>query len=295
MAIPSSRPKGLAMALLGVLVLSPDALLVRLVATDHATIIFWRGVLTAVGLCFFLLARDGRAAPLAFRAVLAWRGALLSTLFATSTALFVFSITHTAVANTLVILAASPLFAALLSRFFLGEAARGETWAAILVVLGGLSVILAAGLAGEGFAGDVAAVGNAAFTATSLVVLRHPQTGDPVPAVVVGSLAAALVVGPAGAPLTVGAADMAALGLLGLVVIPVSFTLLFAAPRYIPAPEVGLVMLLEAALGPALVWLVLGERPSREVLPAGLVIVATLALHSAIALVRDARTLPAEV
>ena len=52
------------------------------------------------------------------------------------------AITHTAVANTLVILAASPVFGAVLSSLFLGDRIRRETWAACLVILAGVAVIV---------------------------------------------------------------------------------------------------------------------------------------------------------
>ena len=42
--------KGLAITTLGVLVLTPDSLLVRLIAIDTWTMVFWRGVLMLVAL-----------------------------------------------------------------------------------------------------------------------------------------------------------------------------------------------------------------------------------------------------
>ena len=41
--------KGLIVTVAGILVLSPDSLLVRLIATDAWTLLFWRGLLMAVG------------------------------------------------------------------------------------------------------------------------------------------------------------------------------------------------------------------------------------------------------
>ena len=47
-------------------------------------------------------------------------------------------------------------------------------------------------------------------------------------------------------------------------------------PRYLPAPEVGLIMLLETLLGPLWVWLVIREVPSIETLIGGAMILAAL-------------------
>ncbi|MBR02556.1 MAG: EamA family transporter, partial [Acidiferrobacteraceae bacterium] len=45
-----SHLKGVALVLLGVVLLSPDALLLRLISADHWTLLFWRGTLSALSL-----------------------------------------------------------------------------------------------------------------------------------------------------------------------------------------------------------------------------------------------------
>ena len=46
--------------------------------------------------------------------------------------------------------------------------------------------------------------------------------------------------------------------------VPIATALMFLGPRYIPAPEVGLLLLLESILGPVWVWLVLGEATGEQ-------------------------------
>ncbi len=53
------------------------------------------------------------------------------------------------------------------------------------------------------------------------------------------------------------------------------------SPRYLPAPEVSLILRLEALLAPLWVWVVLGEVPSRETLVGGSIILTTLVCLSA--------------
>jgi drug/metabolite transporter (DMT)-like permease len=55
-------------------------------------------------------------------------------------------------------------------------------------------------------------------------------------------------------------------------------------PRYLPAPEISLILLTETILGPIWVWLVLSEVPQATTLLAGLLIVTTLALHTLMSL-----------
>ena len=59
-------------------------------------------------------------------------------------------------------------------------------------------------------------------------------------------------------------------------------------PRYLPAPEVGLIMLLETLLGPLWVWLVIREVPSIETLIGGAMILAALTWMS-IAAIRESQ------
>ncbi|MDP6855542.1 MAG: hypothetical protein QF598_08545, partial [Arenicellales bacterium] len=45
-----SHLKGVVLVFLGVVLLSPDALLLRLISADHWTLLFWRGALSAISL-----------------------------------------------------------------------------------------------------------------------------------------------------------------------------------------------------------------------------------------------------
>ena len=73
--------------------------------------------------------------------------------------------------------------------------------------------------------------------------------------------------------------------ILGLLVVPIGFALITLSPRYISAPEIGLIMLLEAILGPIWVWMVLNEFPSIETILGGVIIVVTLIILSIIPLI----------
>ena len=101
-----------------------------------------------------------------------------------------------------------------------------------------------------------------------------------VPAMALGALLAALVSFPQAEPFALTATGFGLMAFLGLVMLPVAFTLITLGPRYLPAPEVSLLLLLETVLGPFLVWLFLHETPDALTLIGGSIVVATLALHS---------------
>jgi len=60
----------------------------------------------------------------------------------------------------------------------------------------------------------------------------------------------------------------------------VGMGLVTIAPRYIPATEVGLLMLLEAVLGSAWAWMILSENPGPESLLGGALVIGALVFNS---------------
>jgi len=279
--------RGLLLAVAGVVALSPDGLLLRLIEADRWTLVFWRGLLMALALVVFLLVRHRAAVGLHVRAV-GRHGLLAGALHAASTVFFVSSITLTTVANTLVIVSAAPLFGAILSYFFLRERLPLRTWVAILATVLGILVIFSGSLGGGTLVGDLCAVGTAVCMAGNLVVIRHARAVNMLPAVVFSGIFTTIGVAPLASPLALGPSDALYLGILGLVVLPVSFGLITLAPRYIPAPEVSLILLLEAILGPLWVWLAIGEVPDTETFVGGGLVLATLASHFYLSLRRSA-------
>ncbi|MBF0251328.1 MAG: DMT family transporter [Alphaproteobacteria bacterium] len=276
----SDHAKGLALGLSGILVLTPDSLLVRLIVADQWTLLFWRGLLTFICMSAFVGVRDGWALPARFVALGPAKG-FAAVLFAATTVLFVTSIRHTAVANTLVILSAAPIFAAVLSSLFLREHAPPRTWAAAVAGLGCIVHIVGGSLDGASLVGDGAAVLLSLSLAAYLVILRHARAEDVFVVVAASGLINALVALPFVPTLALSANDWIAMGILGCVVLPVSYALLGAAPKYLPAPEVGLVYLLETVLGPYWVWLVLDEAPPERTLAGGAALIIVVALHAA--------------
>lgn len=273
--------RGIAIVVLGVLVLTPDGLLTTLVDADIWTMLFWRGLLMAIALTVFSLARrwgTASARPLITRQTLGPTLAI-AVLFTGSSIAFVTAIVTTSVANTLFLITVAPLFAAAFARVFLKEPVAPRTIVAIVATIAGMAIIFGGGIGRGDMLGNVAAVFAAACWAGSLVVLRHsPQTDAGVALSCGGCLIAlvALIVAPT---LAVTPADTLWLGLLGLIVLPVSFGLISLGPRYLPASEVSLIVLLEAVIGPLWAWAFIGQLPTSTSLAGGVVIIATLAVY----------------
>lgn len=279
-AASSDHVRGIVLTVTAVLVLSPDALLVRLIDTDPMTLIFWRGALSALAILLALGCLWGRS-TLANLLLIGRPGLLAGGISAVGTILFVYALRNTSVANTMVILAATPLFSALLSRLFLGERVARRTMLAIGVGVGGILLLFAGNLGQGTLVGDLCALAAASLWAGNLVVLRHARSVNMTPAVALGGALAALLALLFGAtPLAVAPADFGLLLLLGGLVLPLSFALITLGPRHLPAAEVSLILLLETFLGPLWVWWALGEVPNAPTIIAGALILTTILLHS---------------
>ena len=276
----SSHIKGLLITFTAVVILSPDALLVRLIHCDVWTLLFWRCLLTGSMQALFLAVIYRRQFLQSFRNI-GRIGLISAGIVTTGSFFFVNALKHTAVANALIILAATPLFSSLLSWLFLRDKIARHTWIAITVCFGGILLIFSGSLRSGLLFGDLLALGATLMWASNLVVLRKGKAVNMVPANLIGNLLVVPITLLAGAqPLSVSPTDMTYLIVLGGIVLPVSFTLITIGPRYLPAPEVSLILLTETILGPIWVWLALNEVPQATTLVAGALIISTLALHT---------------
>ena len=279
--------------MVGVLVLSAEGVLIRLIEVDSWTLLFLRGCLAAPGLFLFFLVVERRGWRHQVRSM-GLAGLLAAVLFAIDNVGFIYSITHTSVANTLLLISLSPLFAGLFTRIVLHETVPRRTWFAIAGGAVATSIIMLGSLVEGDLPGTLAGLVAAAAIGGTLVVLRARPHLNMVPAVALGSGLAALVGLPASTPSSADVQDWMYLIALGLIVVPVAFGLIATGPRYIPAAEVALFLLLETVLGALWVWMAVGEAPTLATIVGGVILVVVLAAHS-VATLRSRALPPTEV
>ena len=127
----SEYMKGICLTTLGVLILSFDGLLIRLISVEAFDLLFWRGLLMSLMVLAILLLRKPNASLLPRDAA-----ALRSSFFlCISTITFVVAISLSSVANVLVIISSQPLFAAVLGWLILREMPAPVTWVAIVICI----------------------------------------------------------------------------------------------------------------------------------------------------------------
>ena len=116
--------------------------------------------------------------------------------------------------------------------------------------------------------------------AVGAVTIRSGKTKNLVPAAVVGKLFVATFALFFIESFVLFDQDLIIVPLMCILCVAIPFVLVTIAPRFIPAAEVNLFFLLETIIGPIWVWLIIKEQPSVETLQGGLVIIATIAIHS---------------
>ncbi len=276
----SERARGLAITTLAMLVITPDVLLIRLVDTDPWTLAFWRGLLSAAGLVIGLIAIYRRRA---LKVMLApgVPGLVIGTLFGIGTIAFVWAITHTSAASTLLIIATGSMFGAAFSWLLMRERLPVYTIVAMTGTFAGLLIIVS-GEAGtsSSLEGDLSALVVAVLSGLTFALIRKHRMTDMVPTLAIGGLVTAAIALAVSLPAAVGTGDARLIAVMGLVMLPLAFSLQFVGARYIPAPEVLLLFLLEAVLAPLLLWAAIGETPTGTTIIGGLVILATLTSHA---------------
>ncbi|SVD23340.1 uncharacterized protein METZ01_LOCUS376194, partial [marine metagenome] len=208
-------------------------------------------------------------------------GLAVAVIYALNKISFVFAVDHTQVANVLIILASTPLIAALLSIVILKEHISKPTWAAIITGMTGVVIVVGDGFQAGTWLGDIFAFINAFALAVMFIIIRHHKHVNMIPAAALGAALSAIIAAPFADPMSVAPGNWGLLLLLGFVVLPLSFGLITLGPRTVPAPEVALLMLLETALGPLWVWIVINEIPSETTFIGGVVVISAVVLQSA--------------
>jgi len=128
------------MSFIGVIILSPDSLLIRLVDADSWTVLFWRGLLMSIGVTILLLFTY-RSKTIDEIKKIGRGGLWIGLLHGVMTGTFVFAIMLTSIANTLVIISTSPIWIAIISWLTLREKASLVTWLAMMLYLLGFILL----------------------------------------------------------------------------------------------------------------------------------------------------------
>lgn len=289
MSDTSPYSRGIIMSGVGMFILSPDGLLLRLV-TDASIwdVIFFRSIFVATAISVFLLIKKRNNHSDVFRNFgrVGWTSTILMTIGGLT---FVGAMANTSVANTLFLVATMPFFSAVLGWIFLGEAVRSRTWVTIALAFGGILIIFSESFGAGNWLGDTLAVLTAFLQGLNIVVIRKAKEREiTVPAFCASAFLATLIALPLAQPMTIGISDLFYLSLMGVIIVPIGLGLFLSGARYAPAAEVALLALVETVLGPIWVWIFIDEIPTQLAFIGGTIVILSVALNTGFG-IRSAR------
>ena len=274
----NSHLKGLLIAFFGIVILAPDAVLVRLADSDSWTVLFWRGIFFASGIIVILLITY-RSKAVNELINIGKGGVLIGLLTALGGTSFILAIHYTSIAKTLVIISISPIMVAIISLIMLKEKPALYTWLSMIIVFVGIYIVMAGDKSGMNLMGNLFALTSVIVGGFSFTLLRKYKNVNMVPAMAVNGITIAFIGLIFADSLVLSSQSM--LYILGSgIVLAVSFSLITIAPQYIPAPEVAMFFPLGTVLGTLLAWIVIKEQPSSNALIGGSIVIVTLFCHA---------------
>ena len=274
----SNHLKGISMAFLGVFILSPDALLIRLADADSWPILFWRGIFYALGIIIILLITHQSKAINEVKKI-GKDGLLIGILTGLGSVTFVFAVQLTSIASALVIISIMPMMTAIISWLILKEKSGIFTWFSMVLVFIGIYIVMDGEPKGSSLIGNLFALASVTFGATGFTLIRKNKSINMIPAMGVNAIVSAFIAAIFVETVILPLDSMLYIFAMGLMV-SLSFSLLTSSGRYIPATEVGMFMPLGAVFGTLAGWLIVNEQPSSGALIGGFIVLLTMFVHS---------------
>jgi drug/metabolite transporter (DMT)-like permease len=286
--MPTAYVTGIILIVSSTFFLSLSGVIVRALSVDEWTIVFWRSAfMTLTMLILMAVIKRGRIAT-AFRE--AGRAGLYSGIaIGLAIICYIFSISRTTVANTLVLVAAAPLFAAALGMVMLKERVTPRTWTAIAIACGGIALMFLERMGTGELFGNLLAIVAAVLYAFSIVVMRGSGEVNLIPAICIAGIVSAAITLPYANFTSVPVRDMSILAAMGVGQMGLGLVLFVFGAQRLPSAETALLALTETILAPLWVWLAIDEVPSDWALIGGGILFAAVLANTALSLRRGPR------
>ena len=273
------KDKGILLAVLGVLFITPDSLFVRLVEIHSWQLVFYRGLIPFICLLIFLVffyKKDFFSKCL----IIGYAGILNAILMASANITFITSLENTNVANTLIMISLAPFMAAILGSIFLKEHPNKRTWITMFLCFSFVVFIFYDSYETDKIKGDFFGLLTALIIGASAVVIRSAKKVNFLPSLLLAKFFTMFFVVYFVDSFALSSYDLFLVVIMGVFFVFLPVSLLTLAPRYIPAHEVELFFVLETALGPLWVWFFINEQPSLKTLIGGFVIISIIFIYT---------------
>jgi drug/metabolite transporter (DMT)-like permease len=266
-----------ALVVIAVLLWSTGGMFIKLATNfDAYQVTFFRSLLA--GLTVLIITRKNGLRINGF-------GVIASIIYATLLFLFVWATKHTTAANAIFLQYTAPIYILVLAPFVIGEKFHVRDLVTVVFCIAGMSLFFVGDLTIGDYQGNIAALGSGIFLGLYIMLLKHPKAAgmNSVITVIYGNFLLALLTLPSGiaALPTATWRDYAAVGFLGVFQIGIAYILFIKGVTGGTRPlDASIIGFIEPLLNPVWVFLFIGERPSNWAILGGIIIIATVIIHT---------------
>ncbi len=288
--------QGILYGVLGGICLGLGGPIVRFISTETSPwqLLTWRSLSFSLLMLTIALLRAGglRALGTGIQRIGLWLVPIALSV-AIGQICYVLAMINTTVANVTFVLGSAPLFTAFAAWLLLGERLSKAGAVILLFALCGVSLMFVEGVSDGRMDGNIfALVAMLAFSAYVLLLRRTRHIDTFIASGLGGLLACLMAATLAAGNYRIAGADLGLSLAMGVIQLGAGFAFTTLALQYIAAAEVTLLILLEAIVGPLLVWWLVDEVPSSITLAGGLITLACVVSYALMSLHQQSRTRP---
>ena len=287
----TDKQKGITLSLIGVLLITPDSLFIRLISFPSWHLVFYRGLIPFI--CLFVLLLIYYKKNFFHACIITGLpGIIFAILIALGNTTFIISIHNTNVANTLIMISLTPFATAIMSSIFLKEHPDKKMWLTITSCFFVVLFIFYDSYEGNRIFGDFFGLLTAFFVGGSAVAVRYGKIVNFLPALLLSKIFTMIIalLFIQSMPMLLEGKNAYLIIAMGILCVFLPMTLLTLAPRYIPAYEVEIFFVLETILGPIWVWLIVHEQPSNKTIIGGICIILIILAHTLSELIKSRKS-----
>ena len=255
------------------LLVSTDSFFIRWSEEDSWTINFWVALFSLVLYLALGVAMKERNPVAAYRAA-GWPLLAVAIGATLSQIAFITAVTKTTVANVVVIVAATPILAALIGKAFFNESTTRRVWTAIAITFSGVLIIVARSIGEPTLDGDLLAIGAITMFAINMNLWRrYPEMSRVIGLASSGVFVMTISV-IAGVTYAIDSRALVAVVGMGLIFNPLGRLFHTNAPRFAPAGEVAMFTPVETVAASLWAWIGFSEVPEAWTVVGGVIVIA---------------------
>ena len=274
-----NRVPGPFLVFLGACTLSFGGLIVKsFEGANLWQILFWRSVFFSIVVLFFLLTTYKKNF---FNSIykIGLPGFFGGIVLSCGYAGYVFAMYNTTVANANFIIQTQTIFLAVFGYIFLKEKITILTITSIFLAFGGIFLMLGSSLTSGQMIGNIAAfIMPISFAVLILTVRKYPNV-DMIPLQLIAGIGAIIIGYIFSSKIILSSHDLFLGFIAGFFQVGLGFIFITIGAKTTPSALVGIIMLIEAILGPLWAWLFINETPPLVVLVGGTIVLLAVVLQ----------------